>query len=81
MEAGFGSRLRDGSFVPNHDDWCCIQDMCEAGFFTVVEIEPGVVLQFTEIGKLMAAKLREHKRDGGNFAEFGNKLGLQVVVE
>lgn len=80
MRPEHGSRLNDGSFVENHDDWHCIQDMVAAGLMgvkkrglimpLVEEMEPGVVLHLTPLGHAIVASLRRHKAEGGNFAEF-----------
>jgi sulfate adenylyltransferase subunit 1 (EFTu-like GTPase family) len=72
MKLEHSTKLNDGSVIDNHDDWCCIQDMAEAGLLTLHqhEIEPGVVIHFSELGRDVANKLREHKASGGNFAAF-----------
>lgn len=72
MQNEHSTKLNDGSTIYGHDDWCCIQDMAEAGLLTLHqhEIEPGVVIHFSELGREVANKLREHKASGGNFAAF-----------
>lgn len=72
MNAEHGTRLKDGSTVPNHDDWMCIQDMAAEGFFTVGpdEIEPGVTISLSKKGMAFAESLRRHKSNGGVFANF-----------
>lgn len=64
--------LKDGTKVPSHDDWCCIQDMAALGFFkcNADNIEPGVILNFSPLGEAIADELRKHKRDGGTYATF-----------
>lgn len=72
MDDSHGSRLNDGTYVPGHDDWHCIQDMAAAGFFTVGQegVQPGVTLHLSELGAGVSNALRAHKRAGGYFANF-----------
>lgn len=67
-----GSRLRNGSVMAGHDDWCCIQDMAHAGLLTVgVEgVEPRETLHLSPLGLEWAADLRAHKTAGGQFGNF-----------
>lgn len=67
-----GSRLNDGTSIEGHDDWDCVQDMAVEGLFTVDvdDIQPGVILKFSEKGWDLIHKLREHKGQGKNFASF-----------
>lgn len=72
-----GSLLKDGTVATNHDDWCCIQDMAEVGFFRANEkvvnaeaIEPGVILHLSPAGRTAVELLRAHKAGGGTFANF-----------
>lgn len=77
-----GTRLRDGTTVRNHDDWCCIQDMADAGLFTVPsdDVQPGATLHFSPKGHEWAAALRRFKQGGGQCAEF-NADNLPVMPE
>lgn len=72
MEPRHTSYLRHGATSENHDDWCCIQDMAYAGFFTVSaeDIEPSAVLHFSDLGRAAATALREFKAAGGTFSAF-----------
>ena len=72
MKPEHGTRLRDGTVLPGHDDWCCLQDMAAAGYLTcdVEDAEPGVSVHLSELGQLNAAALRSHKAHGGKFADF-----------
>ncbi len=72
MEVSDGSILRDGTKVPGHDDWMCLQDMAAAGFFTVGpdDIEPRAVLHLSELGAAVIAQLRAHKAADGTFKDF-----------
>lgn len=72
MDLKYSTILPSGEIVDGHDDWCCVQDMANAGYFTVGadEIEPGVVLHLSERGRVVAEAIRRHKSDGNNFASF-----------
>jgi hypothetical protein len=72
MRPEHATRLADGTVVEQHDDWCCIQDMADAGLFTVQasQINPGAVLHLSERGQQIAEALRAHKARGGAFANF-----------
>lgn len=72
MRPGEGTVLKDGTKVPGHDDWACLQDLAEAGYFTTAQndIEPGVTLHLSERGRVVAAALRTHKAGGGQFRQF-----------
>jgi hypothetical protein len=72
MSPEHGSRLADGTYLPWHDDWCCVQDMLRLGLF---EGEPddwdaGMTLKLTDKGHAVAAALRKHKAQGGSFSDF-----------
>lgn len=83
MEPRHTSFLRHGATSENHDDWCCIQDMAYAGFFTVFaeDIEPGVVLHFSDLGRAAATALREFKSVGGSFSTFELPAGLMASAD
>lgn len=72
MEPHHATKLNDGQQVPNHDDWACVQDMGAEGLFAegIDNIEPGVVLKFSEKGNRVANALREFRRGGGKMADF-----------
>lgn len=72
MERSEGSRLADGSVIPDHDDWACVQDMAQAGLLTVGAdgVQPGAKLRLSALGHKVTALLREHKAAGGLFATF-----------
>jgi hypothetical protein len=76
-ESKYSTVLADKSMVEGHDDWSCIQDMAQAGFFTVGEqivgadqVEPGVILHLSPLGRSMAERLRAYKAAGGTFGNF-----------
>lgn len=76
MSPHHGTRLKDGTEVAGHDDWMCVQDMAEAGLFTVgVEgVEPGETLHLSPRGQDLVSQLRQHKAGGGTFASFEPRL-------
>lgn len=69
MDPKYTSYLKDGATCENHDDWCCIQDMAGAGLI-LGNVEPGVMLHLSPLGRRFVVALREFKANGGNFAEF-----------
>jgi hypothetical protein len=72
MEPQHATKLNDGQQIPNHDDWACVQDMAAEGLFVQAphEVEPRVILQFSEKGNKIANALREFRRGGGKMADF-----------
>lgn len=72
MEEKYSTILSDGSTIIGHDDWSCIQDMAEAGFFTVGPdgVEPAETLHLSDLGRNVANALREFKSDGGKYGDF-----------
>ncbi len=80
MSPEHGTRLSDGTYLPWHDDWCCVQDMQEAGLFVghpkPAAWDVGVSLKLTEKGHTVAAALRKHKAEGGTFSNF--KMTVEV---
>lgn len=82
-----GTRLSDGQVIAGHDDWHCIQDMAEAGFFmasgeliTAEQCEPGVILHLSPLGREFSEELRAHKAGGGSFSDFKPKTRLRSPV-
>jgi len=77
MKSEHGSRLNNGEYIPNHDDWCCVQDMADAGLFKnkkADDIQPKNKLMFSEKGNEIVNQLLIHKRNGGSFADFKPRL-------
>lgn len=75
----YSTELRDGSTVPGHDDWDCVNDMMYAGLIGFVgeSFKPGqlfgggtIRLKLTPHGMAIAGLLRTHKASGGTFATF-----------
>lgn len=83
MDRAGGSRLNDGTIVTQHDDWHCIQDMAEAGYFmtgkrqkpgklvaAAADIQPKVWLHLSARGREVVNALRDFKASGRAYAEF-----------
>lgn len=82
MDPKYGTRLNDGTYVPRHDDWHCVQDMAHEGLLlaknsngrwnlaTVEDIEPGVDLRLSDAGYEVLFGLIRHKHQGGNYAAY-----------
>jgi hypothetical protein len=58
-----------GVQVGEHDDWDCLDDLEEAKLIEVLSLTNGFV-QLTDLGMQVAAKVRQHKARGGQFATF-----------
>jgi hypothetical protein len=71
MSPEHGSRLADGTYLPWHDDWCCVQDMLAAGLFAPGYFEVGFPLKLSTRGYAATAALRKHKAEGGKFTNAG----------
>jgi len=79
-----GTILKDGRLVPGHDDWQCVQDFANLGYFEAVvyprrtkrtvigadDVQPGVYLHLSPKGRAVLAQLRDFKASGGNFKDF-----------
>lgn len=72
MDPIHGSRLSDGTYIPNHDDWNCVQDFAAAGLLkcTSEKISPGKLLHLSPKGTEIVEKLHAHKAEGGSFTTF-----------
>ena len=81
MGDGYGSRLADGTVVPDHDDWDCVSDAMHAGFVVIT----GTAEQGTEglnitpeaiaTAKQLDIDLLGIEREPGQI-EPGDRLGL-----
>ncbi len=81
MQPEHATILNDKQQVANHDDWCCMQDMAAAGLFDldVDAIEPGTTLHLSVHGQNIVAALRNHKANGGRFADFVVQNQLEIT--
>lgn len=73
MSPEHGTSLSDDTYLPWHDDWCCVQDMLKAGLFTgdPNKWDSGFELRLSEAGHKAIAAVRKHKAQGGSFATCG----------
>lgn len=58
-----------GLQLTTHDDWDCLDDLGIAGLVDILSLANGWVT-ITPEGLALAARLREHKANGGVFATF-----------
>lgn len=68
-EDAHGTRLKDGSVLPKHDDWDCIEDMEAAGLVDLLSYANGLI-KLTEKGSATVARINKHKAGGGSFSDF-----------
>lgn len=61
-----------------HDDWDCLDDLEAAGLVDILSMINGYVTM-TPKGQAMAAQLREHKTNGGQFASFEPTLQAEAT--
>jgi hypothetical protein len=66
-----GTRLRDGTVVPDHDDWDCVEDLLAAGLLTAIpdpdHPDRWGIIRLTPAGQEHVAALRVHKQQGGTW--------------
>lgn len=65
----YGTKLKDGTRLEDHDDWDCLEDLERAGLVEIISMINGFV-RLTPRGKEIACQLRLYKLNGGNYAEF-----------
>jgi hypothetical protein len=69
----WGTRLRDDTRSPDHDDWDCVEDLQRAGLVVVtggvLDARPGLTTE----GWVAIQALRRHKAVGGSFATFARQ--------
>lgn len=70
MSKKYPTRLKDDELQENHDDWCCLDDAETEGLLENVGTGIHRVYRLTPKGRAVAAKLRDHKGAGKNFASF-----------
>lgn len=67
----YGTMVKDGSIPDSaHDDIDCLDDLERAGLIEQIGTLINPVVKLTKRGMRVAAKLREHKATGGQFATF-----------
>ncbi len=68
-DPAYGTALRDGTILPDHDDWDCLDDLEENGFIVIESTISGIV-KLTDLGIKTVHRIREHKIRGGEFSNF-----------
>lgn len=72
MRPEHGSRLNNGTYIENHDDWDCVQDFANAGLLkqSPEKVDVNERLTLSDRGHEFCAALRRHKASGGSFSSF-----------
>lgn len=66
----YGTRLNDGSTIPEHDDHDCLVDLVQFGLIEVKGTGIRPICTMTERGYQVVAALRKHKCEGGSYGTF-----------
>jgi hypothetical protein len=67
----YGTRQKEGGIPdPNHDDIDCLDDLERYGLIEQIGTMITPLVKITDKGYEIAAQLRKHKSNGGNFATF-----------
>jgi hypothetical protein len=74
------NRVQNRNQIELHDDWDCLEDMEREGLLQIVSYVNGFI-KFTEKGVALAARVREHKIRGGNFADFETVFTPAMLIE
>ena len=61
--------LKDGTPLPEHDDWDCLIDLAKAGYVEIIDIDAGTV-RLTEQGWTIAHQLRRFIAQKGSYKAF-----------
>ena len=72
----YPTRLKGGTELYDHDDWDCLDDLVEASLLAEPpEWGTGLypVYELTQTGVQVAAQLRDHRANKGNYANFEPK--------
>ena len=68
-EPSYGTRLNDGTELPQHDDVDCLDDLSGAGMIFISSLVNAHAV-LSPLGIVVAEKLRKHKIEGGKYGEF-----------
>lgn len=69
-DSRYPTRLNDGSEIAGHDDWSCLKDAEREGLLEWHGTGIHPLFTLTDLGRKVAAELREHKANGGQFRTF-----------
>lgn len=67
-QSSWGTTLKDGTHLDNHDDWDCLADLYYAGYMVMHPTNETVHL--TDEGFALAHQLRKFRAQGGNYKDF-----------
>lgn len=65
----WGTRLNDGSVLPEHDDWDCLIDLTKAGYIEIIDIDDATV-KMTPTGLDVVQRLRIYRTGTGRYTGF-----------
>lgn len=65
-----GGKKDESKVVYGHNDYDCIDDLEEAGLIQNIGTGTNPIVRLTDLGRKIAAQLREFKAQGGSFAYF-----------
>jgi len=68
--SAYPTRLKGGATLTTHDDWDCAADFEVFGLIENVGSSVNPMFRLTKKGYGVAAQLRKHKAEGGNFSNF-----------
>lgn len=66
----YPTRLKGKQESHDHDDWDCLEDAVAEGLIEWKGTGMYPVFVLTDRGRTVCAALRQHKQDGGQFAQF-----------
>lgn len=66
----YGSVIRGGVRIPEHDDWDVLDDLVNAGLLEWNGTGENPVFKMTESGWALVQAIRKHKAAGGQFSDF-----------
>lgn len=66
----YPTQYKNGGKLADHDDWDCLDDCELLGLIENKGSGLHRVYKLTALGRMIAAQLRQHKQDKGNFGDF-----------
>jgi hypothetical protein len=63
-----------GGLLQDHDDWDCLDDCELLGLIENKGTGLHRVYKLTALGRMIAAQIRQHKQDKGNFGDFTPRI-------
>lgn len=68
-QESWGTCLKDGTILSEHDDWDCLIDLAKANLVEIIDIDEGNIC-LTEAGRNVTHQLRVFKMQGGKYGLF-----------